>query len=87
MLVVSEDLDDATKVLALPEVLGGVRLHKALGMHPEKATLGTKIPHMPLYNSINHIISDALARVGAARLTQCLLLFLVVQRRCRRCCP
>lgn len=40
VLVVSEDLDDATKVLALPEVLGGVRLHKALGMHPEKANLG-----------------------------------------------
>jgi Tat protein secretion system quality control protein TatD with DNase activity len=48
VLVVSEDLDDATKVLALPEVLGGVRLHKALGMHPEKANLGTK--KTPLYS-------------------------------------
>lgn len=39
-MVVAEDLEDAAKVLELPGVCGGVRLHKAIGLHPEKANLG-----------------------------------------------
>ncbi|GAB5032821.1 deoxyribonuclease tatdn3 isoform x1 [Nannochloropsis oceanica] len=39
ILVVSENLQDAALVLALPTTQGGVRLHKALGLHPEYACL------------------------------------------------
>lgn len=40
MVVVPEDCEEASAVLALPPMVSGVRLHKAAGLHPERASLG-----------------------------------------------
>ena len=45
ILVVSENLADAPLVLALPSSQQGLRLHKALGLHPEHASLAA-LPRM-----------------------------------------
>lgn len=63
ILVVSENLDDAALVLALPSFQSGVRLHKALGLHPEHACL-TTLPTMLALIRTHHAQLTCIGEIG-----------------------
>ena len=49
IIAVAEDLNDASSMLSLPKEVGKVRIHRALGLHPEKASQGKIFHDQPMY--------------------------------------